>query len=77
SLAAAMAAARESIEAEAADKAREAVEARARDRGDDDVTGAGDAAPAAAEPKPTAQRNFTDPDARIMKTVDGYFHYCY
>lgn len=78
-LAAAMAAARESIEAEAADKAREAVEARARDRGDDDddVTGAGDAAAAAAEPKPTAQRNFTDPDARIMKTVDGYFHYCY
>lgn len=75
--AAAMAAARESIEAEAADKAREAVEARARDRGDDDVTGAGDAAAAAAEPKPTAQRNFTDPDARIMKTVDGYFHYCY
>ncbi len=27
--------------------------------------------------KPTAQRNFTDPDARIMKTADGSFHYCY
>ena len=24
-----------------------------------------------------AQRNFTDPDARIMKTSDGSFHYCY
>src|SRR5512144_647900 len=28
-------------------------------------------------PEPTAQRNFTDPDARIMKTSDGSFHYCY
>jgi transposase len=27
--------------------------------------------------KPKAQRNFTDPDARIMKTADGSFHYCY
>ena len=26
---------------------------------------------------PRAQRNFTDPDARIMKTSDGSFHYCY
>jgi len=26
---------------------------------------------------PRAQRNFTDPDARIMKTADGSFHYCY
>ena len=24
-----------------------------------------------------AQRNFTDPDSRIMKTADGSFHYCY
>ena len=24
-----------------------------------------------------AQRSFTDPDARIMKTADGSFHYCY
>jgi transposase len=24
-----------------------------------------------------AQRSFTDPDARIMKTSDGSFHYCY
>ena len=24
-----------------------------------------------------AQRNFTDPDSRVMKTSDGSFHYCY
>ena len=30
-----------------------------------------------AKVKPQAQRNFTDPDARIMKTADGSFHYCY
>jgi len=31
----------------------------------------------AAVVKPKAQRNFTDSDARIMKTADGSFHYCY
>ena len=31
----------------------------------------------AATPAAKAQRNFTDPDARIMKTADGSFHYCY
>jgi transposase len=30
-----------------------------------------------AVPQPKAQRNFTDPDSRIMKTADGSFHYCY
>jgi len=29
------------------------------------------------KPKPTAQRNFTDPDSRIMKTADGAFHQCF
>jgi hypothetical protein len=29
------------------------------------------------KPKPTAQRNFTDPDSKIMKTADGAFHQCY
>jgi transposase len=29
------------------------------------------------KPKPTAQRNFTDPESRIMKTSDGAFHQCY
>lgn len=28
-------------------------------------------------PKPGAQRNFTDPDSRIMKTSDGSFHQCF
>ena len=27
--------------------------------------------------KPKAQRNFTDPDSKIMKTADGSFHQCY
>lgn len=29
------------------------------------------------KPKPEAQRNFTDPDSRIMKTADKSFHQCY
>ena len=29
------------------------------------------------KPKPKAQRNFTDPDSKIMKTADGAFHQCY
>jgi transposase len=28
-------------------------------------------------PKPKAQRNFTDPESRIMKTSDGSFHQCF
>jgi transposase len=28
-------------------------------------------------PRPTAQRNFTDPDSRIMKTSDGSYHQCF
>jgi transposase len=28
-------------------------------------------------PRPTAQRNFTDPESKIMKTSDGSFHQCY
>ena len=28
-------------------------------------------------PKPTAQRNFTDPDSKIMKASDGAFHQSY
>ncbi len=28
-------------------------------------------------PKPTAQRNFTDPDSKIMKMSDGAFHQCF
>jgi transposase len=29
------------------------------------------------KPKPTAQRNFTDPESKIMKTADGAFHQCF
>jgi transposase len=29
------------------------------------------------KPKPKAQRNFTDPESRIMKTSDGAFQQCY
>lgn len=56
------------------EKARAAVESKARARGDDDddINARGDTAAAAAVPKPTAQRNFTDPDARIMKTADSH-----
>ena len=74
-----LAAAREALEAEAAEKARREAERKARDDGDDDgaVTAKGDQAAAAAMVKPGAQRNFTDPDARIMKTADGSFHYSY
>ena len=28
-------------------------------------------------PKPSAQRNFTDPESKIMKTSDGAYHQCY
>jgi transposase len=28
-------------------------------------------------PKPSAQRNFTDPESKIMKTADGSFHQCF
>jgi len=29
------------------------------------------------KPKPSAQRNFTDPESKIMKTADGAFHQCF
>jgi transposase len=44
---------------------------------DPEVEAAARAAAAVAVPKPKAQRNFTDPDSRIMKTSDGSFHQCY
>ncbi len=74
-----MAAARKQLEGDAAAKARHEAEQKARDRGDDDDTTAakGEEAAAKAEVKRTAQRNFTDPDSRIMKTADGSYHYCY
>jgi hypothetical protein len=29
------------------------------------------------KPKPSTQRNFTDPDSKIMKSADGSFHQCF
>jgi transposase len=43
----------------------------------DQAGAAADKAAEAATPDDKTQRNFTDPDARIMKTSDGSFHYCY
>lgn len=72
-------AAKAALEAEAAEAAREQAKRRARERGDDDDTtaGKGAAAATAATPKPKAQRNFTDPDSKIMLTGDGAFAQCY
>ena len=67
------------LEKEAAAAAREWAKSAARERGDDEdtATGAGVAAASRATPKPKAQRNFTDPDSKIMLTGDGAFHQCY
>ena len=74
-----IAAAVKQLEADAAQRARVEAEHRADDQGDDGPTAGlkGDAAAEIAVVDPKAQRNFTDPDSRIMKTADGSFHYCY
>jgi transposase len=67
-------AAKEAIEAEARDKAEAAARNKADVAGKSEaqVTAAGKAAAAKAKPKPSAQRNFTDPEARMMKTSHGF-----
>ena len=71
--------AKAALEDEARARAAEHAETAARDRGDDAQAAAakGEAAAADAVPKPKAQRNFTDPDSKIMLTSDGAFHQCY
>jgi transposase len=71
--------AKQALEAEAAAAAAEHAADLARGKGLDEDAVAERAATAAAEavPKAKAQRNFTDPDSRIMKTSDGSFHQCY
>ncbi|WP_344382955.1 IS1182 family transposase [Georgenia ruanii] len=61
--------------AEAAAKA----EQKAREKGADEDTVAQRAAQAAegAVPRPKAQRNFTDPESKIMLTGEGAFQQCY
>ena len=73
-----MRAAKEAIEAEAAEKAAEKAGDKAEENGahDDGVAQAAASAAAGATPRKQAQRSFTDPEARMMKTVDG-FHYAY
>lgn len=67
------------LEAEARERAAAKAAARARTRGaaDHDVTATAETAASEATPADKAQRNFTDPDSRIMKTSDGSFHQCY
>ncbi len=67
------------LEAEHAAKARAKAELDAAKRGADEAeqVAAGEQAAVSAVVPPKAQRSFTDPDARIMKTSDGSFHYCY
>jgi transposase len=71
-------AAKEAIEAEARHKAAAKAANRAREQGADEaqVEAAAAEAAATARPEGRAQRSFTDPDARMMKTTDG-FHYAY
>ncbi|MFV1971885.1 MAG: IS1182 family transposase [Acidimicrobiia bacterium] len=73
-----MRAAKEAIEAEARQKAAEKAADKAEADGGDDTAVAEAAATAATRATPTdrTQRSFTDPEARMMKTVDG-FHYAY
>ena len=74
-----LAEAKAALEADAAARTRKDAEKKARDKGDDDadVAQKGEEAAQNAVVAPKAQRNFTDPDARIMKTADGSFHYAY
>ena len=71
--------AKAALEAEHAAKARADAEQAAaeQDQDPEQVAAAGDAAEAAVVVPDRAQRSFTDPDARIMKTSDGSFHYCF
>lgn len=67
------------LEAEATQRASQKAAEKARKRGADEEQQAVEATAAAetAQPDPKAQRNFTDPESRIMKTSDGSFHQCY
>jgi hypothetical protein len=74
-----MRAAMDEIEAEAEEKAAAKATEAARSKGADEaeIAQAAEMAGAAATPSPKAQRNFTDPESRIMKTADGSFHYSF
>jgi transposase len=71
--------AKAALEAEAKERAAAQAQQWAKAVGKDEDTVALRAAAAGdrAVPKPAAQRNFTDPESRIMKTADGSFHQCF
>jgi transposase len=71
--------AKKALEDEARERDVAEAEQKARDKGEDDDTVAERVAEAGrkAVPKPKAQRNFTDPGSKIMKTSDGSFHQCF
>src|SRR5260370_37166929 len=58
--------------AAAAAKARAQAEAEERRRAEGRKKPGKPAAPPTEEPDPKAQKNFTDPESRIMKTKDGF-----
>ena len=67
-------AAKESIETEAKEKAAQKAQQKAKERGatEEEAEAAGAKAAEGATPSGRAQRNFTDPESRMMKTNDGY-----
>jgi len=71
-------AAKEAIEAEAREKAAQRAQDKATERGagEHEARAAGATAAEGATPPGRAQRNFTDPESRMMKTTDG-FHYAF
>ena len=71
--------AKQALEEEARERARAAAEEKAAERGEDEDTTAERVATAVenARVRPKAQRNFTDPESKIMKTSDGAFHQCF
>jgi hypothetical protein len=74
-----MRAAMEAIEAEAKERAGAKAASKAERAGadQDEIAQAVKQAEDKATPPAKAQRNFTDPESRIMKTADASFHYCY
>ena len=58
-------------ESAAAAKARAQAEAEVNDE-PRAARNRGPAAPPSEEPDPKAQKNFTDPESRVMKTKDGF-----
>ena len=73
-----MRAAKEAIEAEAREKAAAKAATKEAERVGDQaaIEQAAEMAAASAVPSKKAQRSFTDPESRMMKTTDG-FHYAY